>query len=585
MSKLFIIFREVKKMKDKNIKFEDIPLKVPSLKNLEKKITSLTSELNEAKDLTTGLKVIRKMDNLMDKVQTEFTVISIRYSLNTTDQKISKAQDKMDEMSPYLANLINEWNKVLVKVPFRDELEKKWTKFYFQKIENSLRSFDEKIIPELVEINKLSSQYDRILGSAQIEFRGKTYNLSQMGKFTTDKDRETRKEAAIKTDEFFAEHENEIGDIYGKLVLLRTEAAKKLGFKSFTELGYLNLGRVDYDAKMVKNYRDQISECIVPVAQSLYKKQAKRIGIPFSKMVSFDYNLSFLSGNPCPNGDSAKLVKDAEEMYDEMSKESGEFFHFMEDHHLLDLEARAGKAPGGYMTYLPLYHYPFIFSNFNGTEGDVNVLTHEVGHAFQGYLSASIKPSDFRSPTLEACEIHSMSMEFFAWPYLNKFFGTEDDKYRFKHLSEAIEFLPYGISIDEFQHWVYEHPTASHAERCEEWLKIQNKNEPHKKYIPEMKCFAHGAAWIRQSHIFGAPFYYIDYTLAQVVAFQFLVEMRKNHAKAWRKYVKLCKCGGKYPFLTLLEKNHLRNPFIDGNVKKIVTPLKKILNGFDDSKF
>ena len=572
-------------MIDKNIKFEDIPLKVPSLKTLEKKIVQLTNELRNSTDLKSGMIAIRKMDRYMEKIETELTVISIRYSLNTTDPIISKANDKMDEMMPYLSNLLNEWNKVLVKVSYRNELEEKWTPFYFQRIENSLRAFDEKIIPELIEINKLSSQYDRVLGSAQIEFRGGTYNLSQMGKFTTDKDRNTRKEASIKMDEFFAAHEEEIGDIYSKLVLLRDTAAKKLGFKNYVELGYLSLGRVDYNAEMVKNYRDQISENVVPICQKLYKSQAKRIGIPFNKMVSFDYNLSFLSGNPKPIGDTSYLVEEATKMYDKMGKESGEFFHFMRDHHLLDLDAHPGKAPGGYMTYLPLYHFPFIFSNFNGTEGDVNVLTHEVGHAFQGYLSGNIKPSDFRQPTLEACEIHSMSMEFFAWPYLNSFFGKDDEKYRFKHLSEAIQFLPYGISIDEFQHWVYEHPTATHKERCDEWLKIQSKNEPHKKYIPEMKCFAHGAAWIRQSHIFGSPFYYIDYTLAQVVAFQFLIEMRKNHDKAWKKYIKLCKCGGKYPFITLLKKNHLRNPFEDGNVKKVVLPLKKILSTFDDSSF
>lgn len=572
-------------MPNKDVKFEEIPLKVPSYKTIEKKISELTNQLKDAKDFKTGFAIVRKMDKFMEKVETQITVISIRYSLNTTDKVIAKAQDKMDEMLPRLSALMNVWNKVLVKVPFRKEIEAKWTPYYFVRIENSLKSFDEKIVPELIEINKLSSQYDRVLGSAQIEFRGQIYNLSQMGKFSTDKDRATRQEASIQVDKFFAAHEQEIGDIYSKLVLLRDKAAKKLGYKNFIELGYLSLGRVDYDAKMVAGYRKQIAENVVPVCQKLYKKQAARLGIPYSKMYSFDYNLSFLSGNPKPAGDTKYLVAAATKMYDSMSKESGEFFRFMQEHHLLDLEARAGKAPGGYMTYLPVYHYPFIFSNFNGTKGDVDVLTHEVGHAFQGYLSGKINPPDFRMPTLESCEIHSMSMEFFAWPFMKDFFGKDDEKYRFSHLSDAIEFLPYGISIDEFQHWVYEHPTATHEERCKEWLDIQSRYEPHKKYIKEMPCFGHGAAWMRQAHIFGSPFYYIDYTLAQVVAFQFLVEMRKDQPKAWRKYFKLCKCGGKYPFVTLLAKNHLRNPFEEGNVKKVIRPLVKVLNSFDDSKF
>lgn len=572
-------------MNTENLVFEQIPLKVPNFKNVEKKITQFIGDLKEAKDFKQGFAIIKKMGKYCEKLETQITVISIRYSLNTTDKKISKAQDKIDEMMPLLSNLFNQWNKVMVNLPYRNEIEKKWSPYYFKMIENQLKSFDEKIIPELIEINKLSSSYDRILGSAQIEFRGGIYNLSQMGKFTTDKDRETRKEASIAMDKFFASKEQEIGDIYSKLVLLRDKAAKKLGYKNFVELGYLSLGRVDYDSTMVAGYRKQIADSVVPVAQKLYKDQAKRLNIPFSKMYAFDYNVSFLSGNPKPIGDTSYLVEEATKMYDSMSKESGEFFRFMRKHHLLDLDAKPGKAPGGYMTYLPMYHFPFIFSNFNGTQGDVNVLTHEVGHAFQGYLSGKIQPSDFRSPTLEACEIHSMSMEFFAWPYMNQFFGKDDDKYCYHHLSDAIEFLPYGISIDEFQHWVYEHPTASHEDRCKVWLDIQSRYEPHKKYMDETPCFKHGAAWMRQSHIFGSPFYYIDYTLAQVVAFQFLVEMRKSQPKAWKKYVKLCKCGGKYPFVSLLEKNNLRNPFVDGNVKKVINPLKKVLASFDDSKF
>ena len=572
-------------MKNLDIKFEDIPVKKISYKSIEKKLTGFIGQLQAAQDYKSGLKVINAFERYMSKLSTNITVIHIRYSLNTQDEVISKLQDQVDEMMPVVSNVINMWNKILVKLPYRAELEKKFSPYYFKMIENSLKSFDEKIIPELIEINKLSSQYDKILGSAQIEYKGQIYNISQMGKFAKSKLREERKEASIKVDEFFQAHEQEIGEIYGKLVLLRDTAAKKLGFKSYTELGYLSLGRVDYDAEMVAKYREQIAREVVPVAQKLYKAQAKRIGIPLKKMYSYDYNLAFLSGNPEPIGDEKYLVESAAKMYHEMSKEAGEFFDFMRTHHLLDLDARPGKQPGGYMTFLDEYKFPFIFSNFNGTQGDVDVLTHEVGHAFQGYLSRNIKPSDLRSPTMESCEIHSMSMEFFAWPWMNLFFGKDADKYRYSHLCDSIEFLPYGITIDEFQHWVYAHPTATHEERCAAYQEIERRYTPHKVYPDEMKAAKHGGWWMRQSHIFGVPFYYIDYTLAQVCAFQFLVEMTKNQPKAWKKYVKLCKCGGKYPFVQLLEKNHLRNPFIEGNVAKVIKPLKKILNSFDESKF
>lgn len=562
---------------NKNVTFEEIPLKVPSFKTFSTKALKLIEELKRTKDAKETLKVIRKMEKLMDDFETKSTVISIRYSLNTVDKKNIKAQDKMDEMIPQLVAILNEWNKVLVKSPFRKELEEKLTPYYFVKIENALLAFDEKIVPELIEENKLSSEYDRILGSAKIEFRGNIYNLSQLGKFATDKDRNMRREASLKIDDFFAEHEKEIGEIYSKLVSLRDTMAKKLGYKNFVELGYRNLGRTDYNADMVKVYREEIAKNFVPVCQKLYKEQAKRIGISFNKMKNYDYNLFYLDGNPKPAGDKDYLVGVATKMYDDMSKESGEFFHLMLNHHLLDLEARAGKAPGGYMTYLPNYEFPFIFSNFNGTKGDVDVLTHEVGHAFQGYLSRKIKPTDFRSPGLETCEIHSMSMEFFAHKYMEGFFKDDANKYRYSHLVDAMEFLPYGITIDEFQHFVYENPNATHEERCAKFKEIESRYTPHKVYDEESKCFSHGGTWLRQSHVFGTPFYYIDYTLAQVCAFQFFIALTKNYEKAWKKYVKLCKCGGKYPFVETLKKNHLQNPFEIGTLEKIVHDLKKIL--------
>ena len=474
------------------------------------------------------------------------------------------------------------FSKILAKASYRPELEKKLGSYYFQMIDASLKSFDEKIIPELIQENKLVSEYDALLGGAEVEFRGETLNLTQLGKYTQDVDRATRKEAAQAMDKWVGEHEEHFARIYDELVHVRDTMAKKLGYENFVDLGYLRLGRLDYTSKDVKAYREQIAEVVVPVCDKLYKKQMKELGIKNPQY--YDYNLKFKSGNPLPAGDPKYLVNVAHELYSDLGPESKEFFEFMMDHNLMDLEARKGKAPGGYCTQFPLYKAPFIFSNFNGTDADVNVLCHEGGHALQAYLSFAIKIPEYQNPTLEACEIHSMSMEFFAWPYADKFFGKDAEKYKYLHLADAIEFLPYGITVDEFQHWVYEHPNASHEERCAYWKTLEQKYTPHKKF-DDTPTYAKGTIWLRQSHIFGVPFYYIDYTLAQVCAFQFFVEMRKNHEKTWKKYIKLCKFGGQAAFVGLLKHNHLRNPFDQGNVAKVIKPLVKILKEFDTSKF
>lgn len=569
-------------MKRPSKKFSEYPFRVPNEAKLVAKLQGFVDQIKACNDAKSAAKVINAYNKYGEKFGTDMSVIYVLYSCNTENKKYKKAQDKVDEISPVISNYATQFIKVLLAAPYRQDLEKIYGTYLFQKYENDVKCFDEKIIPDLIQENKLVSEYDAILGSAQIEFRGGVYNTSQLGKFMQDADRETRKEAAIAMDKWLGEHEAQIGKLYGDLVKLRDGIAKKLGFARYTELAYLRLGRTDYNPKMVKGYRDQIARDVVPVCQKLYKVQMKNLGIKDPQY--YDYNLSFKSGNPKPAGDEKYLVAQAHKMYSALGEESKEFFEFMMNNELMDLDARKGKAPGGYCTYFPAYKAPFIFSNFNGTMGDVNVLTHEGGHAFQAYVSAPIKVPEYQSPTLESCEIHSMSMEFFAWPYCDGFFGKDADKYRYHHLCDAMEFLPYGATIDEFQHWVYDNPNATHEERCAFFKSLEAKYEPHKKY-DDTPTYGKGTRWLRQSHVFSTPFYYIDYTLAQVVAFQFAVEMNKNHEKTWKKYVKLCKCGGKYPFVSLLEKNHLRNPFEDGNIAKVIKPLEKILKGFDTSKF
>lgn len=563
-------------------KFSEMRPRKLVLEKIIKEFRALTEEFKNAETFQAQDKVLKKINKYADDLSTDMSLISVRFTVNTQDPNNKKAQDQLDEISPYISQVFNEFNKELVNAKFRKELEEKYGSHLFNMTENALKCFDEKIIPELTEINKLTSQYSMVMASAQIEYKGQKYTLAQLGKFADSTDRAVRKEIAQLSSNFFKEHDEEIGEIFDKLVKLRTSMAKKLGFESFTELGYLSLGRTDYDAVMVENYRKQIKEDLVPFTQQIFKRQMKRVGI--KNPYYYDYAINFLSGNAKPNGDKDFMVEQAKKMYKELSPETDVFFNFLVDYELMDLEAKPGKAPGGYMTYFPKYKAPFIFSNFNGTSGDVDVLTHEFGHAFQGYMSRNISVPDYRSPTLEACEMHSMSMEFLTYPWMDLFFGENEEKYRYSHLADAIVFIPYGCTVDEFQHWVYANPNATHEERCKAYLEIEKQYLPHKDY-GDIEIYANGRFWMKQRHIIESPFYYIDYTLAQVVAFQFFNEDRKDHKKAWKKYVKLCKLGGKYPFTQLLQKAHLNNPFIAGTVKKVVAPLKRYLNSIDDMKY
>ncbi|MEM1216378.1 MAG: M3 family oligoendopeptidase, partial [Bacteroidota bacterium] len=366
----------------------------------------------------------------------------------------------------------------------------------------------------------------------------------------------------------------EIERIFDELVQVRHRIAQKLGFDNFVELGYARMLRTDYNARDVAGYREQIRQHIVPLATQLYEQQRQRLGIDELKF--YDEALRFPNGNAQPQGDPEWIITQAVQMYRELSPETDAFFTLMRKQGLMDLVSRDGKATGGYCTFIPGEKVPFIFSNFNGTSGDIDVLTHEAGHAFQVYSSRDVAISEYNWPTYEACEIHSMSMEFFTWPWMELFFQDEVKRYRYGHLAGAITFLPYGVAVDEFQHFVYENPAATPAERNAAWKNIEAKYLPQRNY-DGIQLLEEGGFWQRQTHIFGMPFYYIDYTLAQICAFQFWQKDRKDHATAWADYLRLCQAGGSQSFLGLVELANLESPFAEGCVARAAAAVGKWL--------
>ncbi len=565
-------------MKKELANFEDWPFKKPNIKTIIKNIGDRTKALENASSNEEALKAYKSMAKYMDKVRDQFCHIQVLYTLDTRKKDRQKAMEIVDNGSPLVTAASIKFDKALLSSEYRPYLEEKLGSFLFKMSEDNLKTFNPIITEDLQKENELQSKYGQMIAALSIPYEGKNYNISQMGKFLNSPDREVRAKASEAFYSYLDENTKDIEDLFAEMVKVRTTIAKKLGFSSYTELAYLRMQRFDYNAKDVAGYREQIHQVVTPICSKLIKEQYKRCGI--KKPHVYDLSTMFKDGNPIPNGTTREKVEKAKRMYDELSPETSYFFRFMDDHHLMFLDAEEGKQSGGYMEYFPVHGCPVIFSNFNGTSGDVDVLTHEFGHSFQAYCSRNIKIPEYRAPTMESCEIHSMSMEFFAEPWMDLFFD-DSNKYRYQHLADSIEFLPYGVSIDEFQHWVYENPNATNEERLEAWHSIEMKYTPWKVEAEKDCPFLYkGKRWLIQMHVFQCPFYYIDYTLAQVVAFQFIILDRKNHEKAWKKYLKLCKMGGKYPFRTLLKHCGLKDPFADGNLAKIVKPLTKILKTY-----
>ena len=561
------------------MKFNEYEYEHLDLEKIKAEFSRLIESFKKAKNMKGQVVAFDEIIKLRNHIETMQTLVSVRHSIDTNDEFYDKENEYMDEISPILFGFTNDFYKALVNSKFKDELIQKYGKFLFDLAENTLKTFSPEIIPDAQEENRLSSKYSKLIASAKIDFDGKELNLSQMVPYTQSKDRNVRIEAAKKVAQFFSENQDEFDNIYDSLVKVRTRMAQKMGYKNFVEFGYKQLSRLEYDAKMVEGYRKQVLENIVPLHTELRERQGKRLGV--DKLKFYDEAIKFNSGNADPHGSPEWILNNGKTMYKELSKETDEFFTFMTENNLLDLLSKKGKMSGGYCTYIPEHKAPFIFANFNGTSHDIDVLTHEAGHDFQVYQSRGFEVPEYLWPSYEACEIHSMSMEFLTWPWMDLFFENDTDKYKFIHLSEALLFIPYGVTVDEFQHWVYENPEATPKERREKWIEIEKKYLPTRDY-GEVEELKNGIFWFRQGHIFSSPFYYIDYTLAQVCAFQFWIKSRENREKAWQDYLNLCKLGGSKPFFELMKSANLKNPFEEGTLAFVIPKIKEYLDNVDD---
>ena len=561
------------------MKFDAYTYTRPDFDRYQTYLNQWLEDFSKADTAQAQIALIDHLNAKRNQVQTMSTLSSIRHSINTLDAFYDEENNYWDQHQPLYEELNAKFYRAVLASPYRTQLEEHFPKTFFQLAENALKAFDPSIIDWLQEENKRVSEYEKLLASAQIEFDGKTYTLSQMTPLTISTNRTIRQRATDAKMAFFKDHEAILDQIYDDLVKLRTKIAKRLGFDSFVELGYVRMNRLDYDASMVEVFRKQVRDHIVPVAQSLYQRQAQRLNL--SALAYYDIPFEFTTGNATPKGSSSDIISAAQKMYDELSAETGQFFSFMQTNGLMDLESKPGKRGGGYCTYLPDYAAPFIFSNFNGTQGDVEVLTHEAGHAFQVYQSRWITVPECVWPTLESCEIHSMSMEYLTWPWMKNFFKEDTDKFKFSHLGGSMKFIPYGVCVDHFQHEIYAQPDMSPAERKATWRRLEKTYLPHKDYTGN-DFLEQGTFWFQQMHIFAAPFYYIDYTLAEICAMQFWKRSHDQDPNAFKDYLHLCSLGGTKSFVELVKEANLKSPFEEGTIASIITTVSDYLKSIND---
>jgi M3 family oligoendopeptidase len=520
--------------------------------------------------------VVEAWDRERRGYETWASLAYTRYSLDTRDAEAKAEKELSDELKPKIEGLEARLKARLLQPAVAAGIDAAYGPQLAALWRCDLASFDEALTEDLVAEAKLDNAYTELLASAELPFRGETLSLSTIGRYTNDPDREIRREAAAAQWGWFDGAGAELDRIFDELVKLRHGMAQKLGYESFTELGYLRMHRVDYDQADVARFRASVLADVVPLVSRLRAQQRETLGVDALK--AWDMGTYSAEGNPRPRGGHDWMLERATEMFAELGPRFAEFFETMKRDGLLHLESRDGKAGGGYCTFFHEHDRPFIFANFNGSQHDVEVFTHECGHAFQVWSSRAARPSEYLWPTYESAEIHSMSLEFLCGPFMDKFFAEDADRFRWTHLAGALAFLPYGVSVDAFQHEVYANPEASPAERHAMWQELEGRLQPELDW-GELSHPKKGGRWQLQRHIYGAPFYYIDYTLAQTCALQFWLAARQDRAEALGRYHELCGLGGRAPFQQLVAAAGLRSPFAAGCLTEVVAEAGAVLFG------
>ena len=550
------------------MKFNEMTYTRPDIDALLARCRELAAKAAAAPDGDALVRLYYEQSEAFAEYNTAANLANIHYTCDTRDAYWKAEQDFFDANGPAVTNASVEISRAFLANPHVDALTEKFGTTCVAGMKNAVLSMDDRTVELQQQFNALVSRYQQIYGGALVGLDGKQLTIPQLGPYKEDLDPAVRRAAYEAEAGYFDAHRAELDELYGQIVQNLNAQARVMGYHDYSELSYVRMNRIGYGPEEIRKFRDQVANDVVPQLQKVMALRAKRTGIAHPAFT--DLPILFRDGNPKPIPGYKARMDAARTMYHELSPETSEFIDFMQDNELFDVESRPGKMSGGYMTSLPSYKAPFIFANWNDTSGDVDVLTHECGHAFEGYVAERDPaiPADLECPGMESAEIHSMAMEFLTAPWHHLLFGRDTDKYALLHAEDSFVFLAYGCEVDEFQHIMYQNPDLTPDERNAEWLKLEKKYRPWIDF-DNLPFYGRGAGWQRQLHIYECPFYYIDYCLSTMAALQFFLLSLTDHKDAWARYLRLVRRAGTASYTELLETAGLKVPFEEGSIKGI----------------
>ncbi len=547
----------------------------PDLDAVRAEVADLAQRLEAATGAEQAVEVVRAWNRVRSRIDTGWNIAEVRYQQDTTDDRAKAEKQFWDQAAPAMRELDVIHARALTRSRHREALERAFGAQILRVKECTATTFAPEIADALAEEAKLVTRYIELTSKKEAVFRGEKTTMPALHGYFGVADRQTRLDAHVARDRFLAANADDLDDIYDRLVELRDGMGRALGMGGFTPLGYQLMTRIGYDAGDVARFRDAVREQLVPLAEELRRRQAEALGI--DEVLLHDEEVLDPNGNPAPTGTPTEILETARGMYRDIDPRLGAFMDHMLEHDLLDVERRDGKAPGGFCTIFADLGWPFVFAQFTGTTDDLQVVTHECGHAYQVWSARKLPLIEYHFPTNEAAEVHSMGMEHLTFPFMERFFGDDAERYRRGHLARDVTALPYITLVDHFQHRVYEQPELTPAQRNAAWLELEASYLPWRRYGDDLPYLATGTIWQRQRHVYCDPFYYIDYALAGVCALQIHMKAERDRDLALRDYLKMCEIGGSVSFTEMLEVGGLRSPFEPEVLADVADHLRRAL--------
>ena len=541
--------------------------------NIEPYVNDLLERKLSSSDCLESL--ISDSSNLAEHISETGALLYINMTCDTEDErKKNSFLSFVENVRPKLSKFSDELNRRIIDHKSIADLPTRYN-LMIRGIKSDIEIFREENIPLGVEQTKLVTKAQGITGAMTVVFEGKERTFPEMRGFLESNDRIQRENAWKSMVKRWMENSEELSDIFDELISIRHKIALNSGFKSYTDYMFRAMHRFDYTVEDCLTFHESIEQVCMPIVKKI---NSERIASFDLKILSpWDVNEKSGSGpdiagkNPLRPFDNVdEMVTKLSELFHNMSNDLGTKFDKLVEMDTLDLETRKGKAPGGYQYYLEKSRIPFIFMNAAGLQGDLETMIHESGHAFHSLYCGHLDLIDERDYPIEFAEVASMSMELLTQPNWNIFYEKQEDANRAKisHLEGVVFLLPWIATIDAFQHWIYANPGHTREERKIQWISLRER------FGSEMNWEDHEdfreLSWQQQGHLFGVPFYYVEYGIAQLGALQLWQTHRKNPEKALKDYSNAMELGNTKTLPDLFAAAELKLGFDEKHLQSLI---------------